>query len=88
MKQRVALDEPAPAAPRPNPLRLASRNRRERGQGVFRYDRGLLARICGLEVSGIRTAERRSRLDVSDLVSVARFIVRRVERRARKAARP
>lgn len=86
MPPRLALDQAA--APRPNPLRLASRNRRERGPGVFRYNRAALARLCGLEVSAIHTAERRGRLDVADLASVARFIVRRIERLAKKGARP
>lgn len=71
----------------PNRLRLAARNRRERGRGAFRYHRRHVAQAAGVAVSAVYTAERRGELSVSDLVSVARFIVRRVERAERRRVR-
>lgn len=73
----------------PNPLRQ-SPAWRQPGRRSFRYTRRAIAAAVGLEDKSIYTAERRGELVVSDLVSVARFIVRRVERaeRSKRRRRP
>jgi len=89
MSRRIVAEDDedeAPETPRPNPLRLASRIRRERGPGVFRYDRAVLAKRCKLKPSAIYSAERRGRLDMDDLCSVSRFLIRHLDRRKGRAA--
>lgn len=98
MERRIVYDAPdsgdeaaesraASKPPGANRLRLAARTRRERGRGSFRYSRGILAGLLQLAPSAIYSAERRGELAVSDLVSVARFIVRRLGRAERRRMR-
>ena len=70
MARRTKAAPPAPAWP---PKQAAPR-----GPGVFRYTRAVVVAAVGGDIAGLRSAERRGELVMGDLVSVARFIVRRV----------
>lgn len=77
MDRRIVPDEPPAAAPQQAPGRLFARAGK-RGRGVWRYSRGTLAALLHLKPSAIHSAERRGELVPGDLVSVSRFIARRL----------
>lgn len=72
MRVMAKRSKPEPSAHAWPPKQAAPR-----GPGVFRYTRAVVVAAVGGDIAGLRTAERRGELVMGDLVSVARFIVRR-----------
>jgi len=82
MDRRIVLDEPEEYAQERAPL---FHQRGKRGKVMWKYTRSSLARYLGMQRSGVRSAEKRKELVLDDIGSVARFVVRRLDRRARRA---
>ena len=82
MHRRIVLDEPEEHAQARAPL---FSEHVKRGQGVWKYSRGTLAKLLGMQRSGVRSAEKRGELIMGDMASVIRFAHRRMQRQQRRA---
>ena len=84
MPRRIVLDEPEEHAQARAPL---FPEHVKRGKGVWKYSRASLALLVRMQPAGIRSAERRGELVLSDLASVSRFVLRRLRWQERRQLR-